>query len=255
VTGFLAAIRLQAALVRRSPDDLLALVTGPLLTVAFLAITQHAGRADLTGYAVLGPAILAVLGTAILTSGEVVAVDRGVGAFELVLAAPTPLPVVVLGRVILITVVSLVAVAESWLVALLGFGIGVPIAHPLLFGAALIAVALGTAGAATAMSAVFVLTRSARTFQNSLSYPLFLLGGVLVPVSLLPDWLRPVSRLFFLSWGTDLLRDSLAAAPAPNAGPRLAVVVGLAGLGYAAGFWLLARLVRRARSLGTVGLE
>jgi ABC-2 type transport system permease protein len=253
--GLLGAVRLQAALVRRTPGDLLALVTAPFYTLAFLAITRHAGRGDLTGYAVLGPAVVAILGMAILSSGEIIAADRSVGTLELALAAPTPLPVTVFGRIGLVTVVSLLAVGESWLVAWLAFGVRVPVAHPVWFAVTLLAVALGTAGLATAMSAVFVLARSARTFQNSLSFPLFLLGGAMVPVSLLPGWLHPVSRLLYLSWATDLLRDSLAAGRLPGAAPRLGIVVALGLAGSIGGSLLLNRLVDKARATGTVGYE
>lgn len=248
--AFAAAARLELAALRADPGDLLALVTAPLFTVAFLAITRYAGRTDLTGYAVLAPAVLAVLGMAILTSGEVVSRDRFTGTLEMALASPTPLPVIVLGRIATVTAVSQVAVAESWLVAWLGFGVTVPIAHPGLFAVTLCAAAIAMAGTATLMSAVFVATRSARTFQNSLSYPLFLLGGALVPVSLLPGWLQPLSRVVFVSWATDLLRDSLAAPPVPYLAARLGIVLGLGALGYAAGAHLLLRMVDRARATG-----
>ena len=70
----------------------------PLFTIEFFAITRHAGGPDLTSYAVLAPAIVAVVGMAILTSGEVVSDDRAHGRFELALAAPSPFPIIVLGR-------------------------------------------------------------------------------------------------------------------------------------------------------------
>jgi ABC-2 type transport system permease protein len=255
MTGVLAAARLQAALLRRTPGDLLPLVTAPFFTLAFLAVTHNAGRTDLTGYAVLSPAVLAILGMAVLSSGEVIAVDRGAGTLELELATPTPLALTVFGRIALITVISLAAVAESWLVAWLSFGVRVPVHHPTLFVVTMLAVAVGTAGLATALSAVFVLTRSARTFQNSLTFPLYLLGGALVPVSLLPGWLHPICRLLYLSWATDLLRDTLADGQVAHTASRLAAVVGLGGAAWATGSVLLARLVDRARASGTVGHE
>ena len=53
------------------------------------------------------------------------------------------------------------------------------------------------------MATVFVLARTAMLFTNALGYPFYILGGVLVPVAFLPGWLRPVSRLVFLSWSSD----------------------------------------------------
>ncbi|NIR38842.1 MAG: hypothetical protein GWN07_23450, partial [Actinobacteria bacterium] len=52
------------------------------------------------------------------------------------------------------------------------------------------------------------LSRAAITFQSSASYPILLLGGVFVPLSLLPGWVEPLGRLVFLSWSSDALRQA-----------------------------------------------
>lgn len=253
MNALLAAARLQAATFRRMPGDLLALVTTPLFSLMFVAITRQAGRSDLTAYAVLAPAVIGMLGMALLTGGEVISADRWSGTLELALASPTPVPVIVLGRILTVTAVSLVAVVESWLAAYLAFGVAVPVPHAGVFVLVLAVTALAMAGTATAMAALFVLTRSARTFQNSISYPLYLLGGAIVPVSLLPDWLHPLARVVFLSWSTDLLRDALVRDPVTNLVPRLAAVVGLGAAGYAVGFALIGWVINRARATGQVG--
>jgi ABC-2 type transport system permease protein len=254
-TGFLAGVRLQVTIFRRGWDNFLALVTVPLFTIAFLAITRHAGRPDLTSYAVLAPAMVAVIGMAILTSGEVVTQDRGNGSLELALAAPARFPVVVIGRVLTVTVVSLVAVVEAWLVAWIVFGVTVPVPHAGAFALVLAITALATVGTALLMSSVFVAARSARTFQNTISYPLYLLGGAFVPVSLLPGPLHPVCRAVYLSWATDLLRDCLKTGTVTEFWPRLGAVAGLGIAGFVAGSAILVRVVDRARATGRVGHE
>jgi ABC-2 type transport system permease protein len=113
-------------------------------------------------------------------------------------------------------------------------------------------VAVAIAGTATAMSAVFVLARTARTFQNTLSYPIFLLSGAFVPVDLLPGWLQPLSRLVFLSWGTDLLRDSISPQAVPSVAARLAVVLGLGAGAFIGGMAMLDKFLDRVRALGTL---
>ena len=40
--------------------------------------------------------------------------------------------------------------------------------------------------------------RNATTFSNSASYPFYVLGGILVPVSVLPHWIQPLSSIVFL---------------------------------------------------------
>lgn len=138
----------------------------------------------------------------------------------------------------------------SWVV----FGIVVDIEHPLVFALTVLVTAFAAAGTATIMASLFIVTRSARTFQNSLSWPFYVLGGVLVPVSFLPDWLEPLSAVVFLSWSADLLRASLAPEAVHDVGSRLAVIVLLGACGFAIGFALLARMIHQARRTATLGL-
>jgi ABC-2 type transport system permease protein len=247
-----AAFRFELAVVRRSPGDLMVLVNTPLLTVIFLAIARSADRPELAGYAVLAPALMALWAMAVMVSGEVVDTERWSGTLELLLAAPASLPLVVIGRIAAVTVLSLGGLAEAWLVAWLGFDTLIVVHHPAVFVAALLAAAAATAAWAAAMAAIFVAGRSARTFQNAISYPFYVLGGALVPVDLLPGWLQPLSRLVYLSWAADLLRDSLGSAPVGDVPGRLAAVLGLGLAGALLGGWLLRRVVDRVRRTGTV---
>lgn len=252
-SGAWPGFRLAAQLLRRSFWQLNMLVSAPLFTLIFLAITRHAGRPDLASYAVLAPALIVLWRVALVIAGEIIDRDRANGALELLVAAPARFAGVVTGQIGAVVLLGLAGFGESWLAAWLGFGVLVPIRHPAAFLATLVATALAMAGTASMMSALFVLTRSARAFTNSLSYPFYILGGVMVPVSFLPGWLEPVSRVVFLSWSSDLLRDALSPRGVPDLLPRLGVVLLLGLAGYAAGLALQRRAVDRLRRTGAVG--
>jgi ABC-2 type transport system permease protein len=254
VRALYAGFRLQLRVVRSDADYVLPLATVPLFAITFLAIFREAGRDDLTAYAVMAPVLIALWALALLDSGEIVEGDRWQGVLEPAVAAPASFTVVVLGRVLAVTTIGLLSFAEVWLVARLLFGISIEIVHPIPFLLTLAATAFAVSGTAVIMAAIFVLSRTPRTFQNSLSFPFYVLGGVLVPVSYLPDWLEPVSRVIFLSWSADLLRDSLDEAPVDDFAARLGAVVLLGAVGFAVGYALLARILRRARSHGTLDL-
>jgi ABC-2 type transport system permease protein len=230
------------------------LATIPLFAITFLAIVRHAGRDDLTAYAVMAPVLIALWALALLDSGEIVEGDRWQGVLEPAVAAPASFSLVVLGRVLAVTTIGLFAFVEVWLVARLVFGVWIDIEHPVTFLLTLAATAFAVSGTAVIMAALFVLSRTPRTFQNSLSFPFYVLGGVLVPVSFLPDWLEPVSRAIFLSWSADLLRDSLDPAAVDDVGVRLGIVVLLGAVGFTIGYALLARILHRARTEGSLGL-
>jgi ABC-2 type transport system permease protein len=254
VREFGAGFRLQLRVIRSDPDYVMPLVTVPMFTITFLAIVLDAGRADLTSYALLAPVLIALWQLSLLDSGEIVEGDRWEGTLEPTIAAPARFPLVVLARILAVTTIALVAFAEVWVVARVLFGVGFSFHHPLAFVLTLAASAFAMSGTAVIMAALFVLARTARTFQNSLSFPFYVLGGVLVPVSVLPDWLEPVSRAIFLSWSADLLRESLRPAPVEDLAARLAVVVLLGAAGFLVGALLLRRILGRARTAGTLSL-
>lgn len=252
IRDFLAGLRFQALLLRRSPGSLIDLLVAPLFAFAFLAIVAYSGRPDLVPYAVLGPTVITVWGMALKVSADIVETERGNGTLEMTLTTPAALVALLLGRISTVTITSLLSLAESIAVARGAFAATVRIDHPVLFAVTVLLTGAATAGTATAMSALFVLARSARTFQNSLSYPVYLLSGAVVPVSLLPSWLHPESMVIYLSWATGLLRSATSPAPAASVPFRLAVLAALGGLGYAAGLALMRTVLRRAHAAGTL---
>jgi ABC-2 type transport system permease protein len=126
------------------------------------------------------------------------------------------------------------------------------VAHPGWFALGVLVTCLAMAGTSNIMAGLFVLGRAAVNFQNALNYPFYVLGGVFVPVAFLPGWLRPVSDGVFLSWSSDLLRDSLSAGALVDPGLRVAVIVGLGAAGVAVGWALQAVVLVRIRRTGAI---
>ncbi|QMU77883.1 ABC transporter permease [Streptacidiphilus sp. PB12-B1b] len=255
MTLLLAAWRFQGRLVLTHRDYLLDLVRTPLMAAVFLLLVRQSGQPQLVAYGLLAPVLMAVWSMAMLISGEVVDSDRALGTLELVIAAPVDFARLVLSRVWVATAISLLTVVEVAAVAVLGFGMVPRVYHPVVLVVGLLATAVATAGVACLMAALFVATRTARTFQNSLSYPILLLGGVFVPIDRLPEWTHPIGRLVYLSWSSDLLRAALAPAPVAGVAWRVCVVLGLGLLAGLGGRSVLARVVRLVRENGTVGLR
>jgi ABC-2 type transport system permease protein len=195
--AFLAGARIQLRFFRAYPDGLIPFFTAPVFTVIFLMIFRHAGRADLTPYATIAPVFIALWWLALFNAGWSIQVERWNGTIEMLVAAPSSFAAVVLGRITTTTMIGVVSFGETWLVGRLFFGANVRIYHPWAF-VATIAITLATmAGTSVAMSSLFVLTRNAVTFSNAASYPFYILGGILAPVSVLPGWIRPVSTIVF----------------------------------------------------------
>lgn len=248
----LAGARMQLWRARHSPDDLQILFTTPFFAIVLLGMTKAAGREDLLGYALLAPVLMGLWSFSIGLAGQLLIEEKAGGTLELAVSSPTSPLLVVLGRIASVTMLGLLPMIETYLIARFLFGVDVQVPHPGAFAVAALATTFAMAGTSTLISAWFVLARGGGMFANFLTYPVYILSGVMVPVSFLPDWIEPISRLVFLTWGAELLRDSLQASPVTDLLLRLAVVVGLGALGLAAGQVLTRLALRRARDLGTV---
>ncbi|GAB3686942.1 hypothetical protein GCM10027589_55600 [Actinocorallia lasiicapitis] len=242
---------LELDLARRSPGHLLILVVAAMQSTTLLALALANDRPGTVVNAVLAPGLTGLWIAALNLAGEVIAGERWGGRLELLVATPAPLALIVFGRVLAVVLFGGLTFGEAWLIAAVGFGQVVPVADPVTFLLAVLLTAFAMAGTATLLASAFVLSRALDVLQNSLSYPFYILGGVFVPIVLLPGWIQPLSRLVFLSWSADLLRGALRGDPA-GPGPFAAIV--LLGAGALAGGLVLTRsCVDRLRRDGSVG--
>jgi len=256
IRAFVGAVRAQFQMTSHDlGGQLFNLIVVPFFALTFLAIIKQSGRVELLGYALMAPVLITLWQMALFVAGGLINADRFLGVLEAVVAAPAPFALVMGARVGTVTAFGLLGFAESWLVALLVFHIAIPVRHPEVLVPALLASAFAASGTALLFSAVFALRESANVFQNSISFPFYLLGGVMVPVAYLPAWLHPLSSLVFLSWSADLLRDSLGRGTPVDVPFRLGMVLLLGVAGFAAGWVALHRMIDSLRRDGTLGLR
>jgi ABC-2 type transport system permease protein len=86
-----------------------------------------------------------------------------------------------------------------------------------------------------------------------LEYPIWLIAGLLVPVSTLPIWIHPVSWLLAPTWGMEAIRGAaLGSSP-----PYFAILacLGLAVAYYFAARVLLVVVLDKARRDATLALQ
>jgi ABC-2 type transport system permease protein len=247
-----AGARLQLASMRRTPEQLLVLLTTPLFSAMFLAIAVRSGSRLILANAVFAPALMALWMLAVGVGGGLIVSDRWAGVLEQLLAAPSSLVVLMAGRIGSTLGIAALSLVESLLMGRLAFGVSLRPYHPVLLVATVLVTLVAQVGTATMFASLFVLSRSALLFQNALSYPFYVLGGVLVSVDFLPAWLQPVSRVVFLSWSADLLRDCVGRPGAvPDWWWRLGAVAGLGLLAFAVGAAFMGRISRRVRLTGS----
>lgn len=253
--GFRSGFRLQLSFFRNVPDSLIPLLTGPLFSVVFTMVLRHGGRGDLSGYAVIAPFYMSLWWFAVFSGGFVIQTERSERTIEYLVAAPVGFASVVVGRIATMMLAGAAAFAEVWLFGRYVLRADVTIHHPYVFAASVVLTLFAMTTTALFMANLFVLSRTAVTFSNSASYPVYLLGGILVPVALLPGWLRPISDVVFMSWSARLLRGSLTAGPVAGFSADLGMLalLGAAALGVATAF--MSRILRNVRRTGELALR
>jgi ABC-2 type transport system permease protein len=250
----LAALHAQLEMTRRNMMDVYWILLMPFFAIIFTSIVLHSGRTDLVGYALVAPLLIAIGQMGFYVSAELLARDRSMQTLELVVATPAPFFLVLASRVAFVSSIGLLGFVESWLIARVGFGIEVPVHHPAVLVVTLLATSFASTASALVLAAFCCLIRNVRSLQNTATYPLYVLGGVMVPTTYLPEWLQPLSKIVFLSWSADLLRDSLQAATPADVGLRLAAIGALGLATGVVGAVLLHRMLDYLRTEGRLGL-
>ena len=248
------ATRAQFSMSRRNVYDLVPIVMQPAYTLVLMAVFVYAGREDLSAYALVATMLMGVAATAIFIASDLMTREQEFQTFELSIASPAPFPAIILSRMLVITSISLIGIAESWLIIRFVFGVSLAIHHPWVFAATMLLTAFAAAGTALIPAALFSFARSARTYQNSITYPVYIFSGILVPLTLFPDWLAPVSRVIFLYWSGELLRDSMQTATPEGVIAKLGAIA-ILGVGAAlVGGALIARMIHYLKREGRLGI-
>jgi ABC-2 type transport system permease protein len=132
------------------------------------------------------------------------------------------------------------------------FGVELVVEQPLVFALAVVGavVSFGAHGFLFAVS--FVRFRAAWALGNLFEYPVWLIGGFLVPLVLLPEWVRPISWALAPTWGMNAIREaSLGGSPLPD----LLLCLALGTVYVALGIAMLERVLGAARKRGALALS
>jgi ABC-2 type transport system permease protein len=219
-------------------------------TTAFLMFRTTHNPATLL-YASLGASVMGIWSATSVVAASALQYQRWQGTLELVVAVPAHFSLVLMPITIAMTSMGIYSMAATLLWGRVLFGIHLHIVHPLLFCLAVPAtiVAIGMLG--FVLSVTVVRYRTAWALGNAMEYPVWLVCGFLVPLSLFPGWVRPISWVLAPTWGVRAIREAaLGGAPLWDVAACAAL-----GLGYGAiGVLLVETVLRSARERATLSL-
>jgi len=236
----------------RNAFDVSGVILWPILyaSIAYYLLGADS-RPELLLSASLGAAVMLMWSIVLIGSAGSLEQQRFQGTLELVVAAPTPLVAVIAPISIASGVVGSYALVATLAWGRLAFGIPLTIENPLAFAVAIPAcvLAVGMLGLVTAST--FVLYRAAFALGVGMQYPVWIATGLLVPLSVLPDWVGPVSWFLAPRWGFLAIQEAaLGRTPWPDIGMCLVVSAAY----FVVGATCLRAFERIARGRGTLRL-
>ena len=126
------------------------------------------------------------------TAGGAMQRERWHGTLELLVAAPPPFALVLLPVTLAMATVGIYSLTATLLYGHFLFGIDLVVEQPLLFAASVVGTVLSFGALGLVFAVTFVRFRAAWALGNLFEYPVWLIGGFLVPLALLPGVGSPV---------------------------------------------------------------
>jgi ABC-2 type transport system permease protein len=199
---------------------LLISVLQPMIFASIAFFMWRAGAREGTLlYVALGAGLMGMWSSTLFGSGGAIQWQRWQGTLEILVAAPPRFLLTILPLTMATASIGLYAIVATLGWGRLLFGVPLEFEHPFLFALALPATVLGLGLLGLVMASTFVLYRHATAFSNLLEYPIWLVTGLLVPVSMLPGFVEPLSWVLAPTWGVQAVRESaLGGEPLPAIG-------------------------------------
>jgi ABC-2 type transport system permease protein len=230
------------------------LVLGILQPAVLLMITlSGSGRADPahTGRQVVGVLLVSLWSFTVWSSAGILRQERVEGTLAPCLIGLRDARIVLIGKSAGTILMSGAMTVLTVVVVLACLGRPVQLHHPGWLAVGLVALLLSGLAAGLGLSSLFVLSRFGPEISAALMYPVFLLAGLLTPLSSLPVELRPLSWLISLRWAMQFLTGALNGTPSLAA---LGMVVLLTVAYGAAASVAFARFSAKVMASGTIDL-
>lgn len=243
---------LHAKQLTRSPFEIaIALIVPVVQATLAVYLFRAASESHRLLEAAVGAGLMGVWSTVLFGSGGAIQNQRWLGTLEMIMLAPRRPVVVVLPITLATALTGTYAMLATLVWGRLLYGIRLDFVHPLAFVVAVpvCIVSLGMFG--LLLAATFVLIRNANALANTLEYPVWLVSGMLVPITVLPGWTTPISAVLPTTWAARALRETVHGGPVwPSVGMCLAI----SALCMVTGAFALTHVERRARVAATLAL-
>ncbi|HVB77220.1 MAG TPA: ABC transporter permease [Candidatus Nitrosotalea sp.] len=196
-----------------SPWTYLNWIAFPLILASVgLFVFSHSSTPGHDAYAALGGGLIGFWTSAYLDGGNSIGSERWEGTLEALLAVPTPIWVVMVGKITAALLLGVISFIPALALAYLGFRIA-PLqidAGPFLVS--FLVLTFSFFAIAMAFAPLFALWRWAFSLTNGFELGVYVLGGFMFPVDRLELWLQRAAWFVPPSWATRALYHAAGQA-------------------------------------------
>lgn len=242
------------------PIQLIRWPLGPLFTFATWRITYSAaGHAQVNGVSVSGFLLVGIFGlitwtSSIWASGYAIQAERDSGTSGPLFLSPVSRAAVVAGYGFGSFVWFLPSFAVLLLLGILT-GARLHVTDPLAVALSVLSLVVASLAAGFTLSGLFILSRRGNLIANFIQQPVYLLSGLMVPLGVLPSWLRALSNGIPATHAVIALRAStLLGAGTASVGRELALCLGVSAIWFLVGLLGLKRVEYVAKRIGQLDL-
>jgi len=170
---------------------------------------RNSGQDNFGTYVILGAGLMALWCCICFSSAGDINRERWHGTLSIIFVAPAGFQLIIFGKILGNTVLSLLTLFISYITAKLLYGVSISVDYPLYTAIALICAIVCFVVFSTLIAYLLTLSRKTELYMNLIEIPIILLCGFVFPVSFLPQWIHPLSYVLLPTWAVKLLRLSI----------------------------------------------
>jgi len=187
------------------------LLANPLVnTILLYEMFINSGQINFINYVILGAGLMGIWSCICFSSAGDINRERWYGTLSIIYTAPADFRLVIIGKILGNTILSLITFAVSFAAARLFFKGNFYAPQTYQFLISFISMILSFVVIAVFLAYLLTLSRKTTLYMNLIEYPVILVCGFVFPVDILPNWVQKISFSLPPTWAVKLLRMSVA---------------------------------------------
>lgn len=228
----------------------------PLLfaAVGLFVLSRPGASSSHLVYGILGGGLIGYWSVAYLDGGQSIQDERWNGTLEQIFAVPTPLWVIILGKIFSSLLFGLLAFVPTAALAYFGFQAILPEVDAGRFVISLAMLTFSFLSIAILLTPLFALWRWAFSMLNGFELGVYILCGFMFPIAILSPWAQGVAAALAPTWATRAIYASTTAGGAHDFTTWWVLSIALSIVYLVLAFFMYLLVQSRARMSGDLAM-